>query len=593
MVSRSGGEVGVTRRSALAGLTGGLAATSGCLSRIRALVGRSQPTTVSFSIKTLPVDQDPYAIAIARQLSAWFEAAGIRASIQPITAEELYRQTLINHEFDVFVGQFSGTFDDPDAFYPLLHSTYSVESGMQNPFGYTNLLMDDLLERQRRETGSQRAETVSRIQRRLIQVCPFLVLGFPNVIRAARTDRFSGWNGAFDPSPVNLLGLDRTESSATRLRATTPDDRPMANLNPLMSSHRGPADVTDLLYDALAYRYQGTLYPWAATNWEWTGEDPLELEVTLRDDLSWHDGQQLTASDVAFTYRLLGATSLESLSETVPSFRFRGRSSLVEDATAVDDGTVRIQLTDCSRQTGRRVLTVPVLPEHIWTDRTEKATVSGVDVGVTTTDALVTANIPPVGSGPFEFVSVSQGQTLTLERFDDHFVETSEGTGVPSALADGPAFEEFELQFVGSDSSAVNLVSDGEADVTALGVGPDLTSRIGRADDVSLNINRSGAFYFVGFNTRRSPLTNPRFRNTLARLVDRGTLAESVFDGYVDPALSPLAGTTWLPSDLAWEPSNPVTDFLGTGGSVDSERARDAFRTAGYRYNEQGRLLQS
>lgn len=593
MASRSGGEMGVTRRSALAGLTGGLAATSGCLSRIRALVGRSQPTTVSFSIKTLPVDQDPYAIAIARQLSAWFEAAGIRASIQPITAEELYRQALINHEFDVFVGQFPGAFDDPDAFYSLLHSTYSVESGMQNPFGYTNLLMDDLLERQRRETGSQRAETVSRIQRRLIQVCPFILLGFPNVIRAARTDRFSGWNGAFDPSPVNLLGLDRTGSSATRLRATTPDDRPMANLNPLMSSYRGPTDVTDLLYDALAYRYQGTLYPWAATNWEWTGEDPLELEVTLRDELAWHDGQQLTASDVAFTYRLLGDTSLESLSETVPAFRFRGRSSLVESASAVDDETVRIQFTDCSRQTGRRVLTVPVLPEHVWTDRTDKATVSGVDVGVTTTDALVTANIPPVGSGPLEFVSVSQGQTLVLERFDDHFIEASEGTGVPSELADGLAFEELELQFVGSDSSAVNLVADGEADVTALGVGPDLTSRIGRADDVSLNINRSGAFYFVGFNTRRSPLTNPRFRNTMARLVDRGTLAESVFDGYVDPAVSPLAGTSWLPSDLAWEPSNPATDFLGTGGSVDSERARDAFRAAGYRYNEQGRLLQS
>src|SRR6056297_169188 len=136
MASRSGGDVGVTRRSVVAGLTGGLAASSGCLSRIRALVGRSRPTTVSLSIKTLPVDQDPYAIAIARRLSTWLEAAGIQSSIQPITAEELYRQTFINHEYDVFVGQFPGCFTDPDAFYSLLHSTYSVEPGMQNPFGY-------------------------------------------------------------------------------------------------------------------------------------------------------------------------------------------------------------------------------------------------------------------------------------------------------------------------------------------------------------------------------------------------------------------------------------------------------------------------
>ena len=590
MATRAGG-VGITRRSVLAGLTGGLAASSGCLSRVRSLVGRNQPDSVSLSIKTLPVDQDPYAIAIARQLSAWFEAAGIRASIQPITAEELYRQTLINQEFDVFVGQFPGAFADPDAFYPLLHSTYSVESGLQNPFGYTNLLMDDLLERQRRETGSKRTETVTRIQRRLVQVCPFLVLGFPNAIRAARTDRFTGWNGVFDPSPVNLLTLNTAEASAPRLRATTPDDRPMANLNPLMSSYRGPSDITDLIYDPLAYRYRGTLYPWAATNWEWTG--PLELEVTLREDLTWHDGERLTASDAAFTYHLLRDTSMGSLSESVPTFRYRGRSSLVETAEAVDELTVRLQFDDCSRQTARRVLTVPLLPEHVWTDRTNKATVSGVDIGVTTTDALVTSNVPPVGSGPLRFRSVTQGQTLVLERFDDHFLETTEETGLPSALSDGLAFEEFELRFVGSDSSAVDLIVNDEADVTALGVGPDLTSTIGRATDVSLNVDRSEAFYFAGFNTRRPPLTNPRFRSTLSRLVDRDALAASVFDGYVDPAVSPLAGTRWLPPDLAWEPSDPVTEFLGTEGTVDSKRARAAFRTAGYRYNEQGRLLES
>jgi len=593
MASSSGsGGVGVTRRSVVAGLTGGLAASSGCLSRIRALIGRNRPRTVSLSIKTLPVDQDPYAIAIARQVSQWFDAAGIRANIQPVTAEELYRQTLVNHDFDVFVGQFAGAFDDPDAFYPLLHSTYSVESGMQNPFGYTNLSMDDLLEQQRRETGDSRAETVSRIQRRLVQECPFIVLGFPRVIRAARTDTFTGWPGVFDPSPVNLLTLDRTDGSATRLRATTPDKRPMANLNPLMAAYRGPSDITDLVYDSLAYRYRGTLYPWTATNWEWTGEDPLELTVTLREDLTWHDGEDLTASDAAFTYDLFRDTSLGRTEGTAPTFRFRGRTGVVTDATAVDDRRLRIEFGDCSRQVARRTLTAPLLPRHVWTDRTTEATLSGVDVGVATTEALVTPNIPPVGSGLLEFASVTQGQRLVFDRFDDHFLERDSETGLPNALTDGLPFEEFELQFVGSDASSVDLIANGEADVTALGVGPDLTSTIGRADDVSLNVDHSGSFYFLGFNARRSPLTNPRFRNTLARLVDRATLSESVFDGYVDTAVSPLAGTPWLPRDLAWEASDPITDFLGSDGGVDSEQARKAFRAAGYQYNEQQRLLQ-
>ena len=588
----SRGTPSVSRRSLLTGLTAGLAASSGCLNRIRAIVGRQQPSTVSLSIKTLPVDEDPFAIAIARRLSTWFDAAGIRTSVEPMTAEELYQQTLINHNFDVFVGQFPGHVDDPDALYPLLHSTYSVEPGLQNPFGYTNLLMDDLLERQRRESGAARAEAATAIQRQLVDTAPFTVVGFPDVVRAARTDRFTGWNPAFDPSPVHLLTLNRVEASATTIRATTPDSRPMANLNPLMVAYRGQADVTALLYDPLARRYRGTLYPWVATEWTWTAEDPLTLELTLRDDMSWHDGEALTADDVSFTYDLLADTSLGSMDQAVPTVRFRGRSSLVDSVTALDDLTVQFQFDDCSRAVARRALTVPLLPGHIWADRTSRAELSGVDVGSTTTDALVTDAVPPVGSGPLEYDSVVPRQELVLERYEDHFLHRDEAeTGLPSELARGAPFERFELQFVGSDSSALNLVADGEADVTALGVGPDLTTRIGADDDVSLHVNRSPAFYFVGFNTRRSPMTNPRFRGVLSRLVDRATLEDAVFGGYVNPAVSPLAGTDWLPPELSWSASNPVTEFLGSDGSVDTERAREAFRTAGYRYNEQGRLI--
>jgi peptide/nickel transport system substrate-binding protein len=546
---------------------------------------------VSLSIKTLPVDEDPYAIAIARQLATWFDAAGIRTSVQPMTAGQLYQQVLVNHNFDVFVGQFPGHIDDPDALYALLHSTYAVEPGLQNPFGYTNLLMDDLLEQQRGAAGDTRAEIATDIQRQLVDVAPFSVIGFPDTIRAARTDRFTGWTDAFDPSPVNLLGLNRIDEDAETLRVTTPDGRPMSNLNPLMASYRGPSDITDLLYDPMARRYQGTLYPWAAAEWTWTGTDPLELEATLREEMLWHDGEQVTAEDVAFTYELIRDTSLGTLDQTVPALRFRGRASLVDSAEAVDDRTVRIEFADSSQSVAGRALTVPVLPEHIWSDRTAQAELSGVDVGVRTTEALVTDAMPPVGSGPFEHEASTPRQQLVLDRYGDHFLHREGETGLPSPLAGGAPFDRLELQFVASDSSSVDLIANDEADATALGVGPDLTDTIGTASDVSLQINRSPAFYLAGFNTRRAPLTNPRFRVLLSRLVDRATLATTVFDDYVTPAVSPLDGTTWLPSDMTWSAADRITGFIGDEGVVDVEAAQDAFRAAGYRYNEQGRLI--
>jgi len=585
-------EKGVPRRSVLASVVAGLATTSGCLSRVRAMAGREESSTVSLSIKTLPVDEDPFAIAIARQLLEWFEAAGIRTSIQPMTAEELYRQVLLNHDFDMFVCQYPTATDRPDALYPLLHSTFAVEPGLQNPFGYTNLSMDELLSTQRRTAGSERAEAVATIQRRLVEACPFTVVGFPETIRATGTERFAGWDSVFDPSPLSLLSLTPADASVTTLRATTPDNRPMTNLNPLMATFRGYPDLTELVYDPLARRYRGGITPWAAEDWEWRGSDPLEIQVRLREDLTWHDGERLTAADVAFTYQLLRDTSLGTLDDAAPSLRFRGRSTLVERAVAVDDRTVRLQFTDCTPEVADRALTVPLLPAHVWRERTSRADVSGFEVGAPTTEALVTNAVSPVGSGPLAFESSSQRDRLVLARFADHFLERGEAT-VPDALADGVPFEQFELQFVASDSSAVQLVADGEADVTALGVGPDLVSRMVDDDAVAPSVDRSHACYLAGFNARRSPLSNPRFRSLLSQLMDRAALADSVFGGYFQPAYSLLAGTDWLPSPLAWASSEPVVEFLGSDGRVDPERARGAFRSAGYRYDERGRLLRS
>ncbi|WP_241692904.1 ABC transporter substrate-binding protein [Haloarcula limicola] len=582
---------GVTRRALLAGLTAGATGTSGCVTRLRTLANRQQPDPISLSVKCLPVDEDPYSIAIARQVAEWFGTAGIDTTVQPMTAEELYRQTLVNHEFDVFVGQYPSHTVRPDALYPLLHSRFSVEPGWQNPFGYTNLTVDDLLTEQRRTSGERRAEAVSEIQRHLVRECPFVVVGFPDVIRAASNERFTGWRSMAGLSPLHLLSLDRRDLSATTLRATTPDMRPTTNLNPLVASFRRSGSVTELIYDSLARRYRGDLHPWAAAEFEWTAENPPVVRATLREDQTWHDGEPLTADDVEFTYALLADTSLGSFDEPVPPLRFRGRASLVESATALDDRTVEIEFGECTPEVATRALTVPLLAEHVWEDRAARADVSGLNLGSATTEALVASAVPPVGSGPLEFESAAGRESLTLSRFEDHFLERPDQTQLPGPIAGGVPFEEFELRFVGSDASAVDLVANGEADFTSVGVGPDLVRTIGKQQHLTLAVDQTDSFYFLGFNARRTPLSNPRFRHLLSRLLDRKTVAESVFNDYVTPAVSPLAGTDWLPSDLAWDEDHPVTSFLGSGGSVNKLRAREAFRDAGYRYDERHRLL--
>ena len=78
------------------------------------------------------------------------------------------------------------------------------------------------------------------------------------------------------------------------------------HLNPLLSeSNLVDAELVDLLFDGLTrYDENGFLKPALARSWD-ISDDGLTYSFELRDDVLWHDGEPLTASDVVFTFSLL------------------------------------------------------------------------------------------------------------------------------------------------------------------------------------------------------------------------------------------------------------------------------------------------
>lgn len=595
-----GADGGVRRRAVLAALgTGATALTGGCLSRARNLVGWQPPQQVQLQIKTLPADADPYALRLAREVGAWFRAAGIDASVVPMAEQELLRQTLLRNEFELFVMRLPARFRDPDGLYTLLHSRFADDPGWQNPFGYANLEVDDLLEQQRRTGGERRRKALTRLQSMVARTQPFTLLTVPDSIRAARSDAYANWGAVDLSSPLGSLQLERTADGrgegGVTLDVVSTDGRATTNLNPLSVEFRGNGVLTGLLYDPLGYAVDGEPRPWLAESWGVRDEDPPVARLRLREGLTWHDGEPLTATDVAFTYELLSDTTLgtdmDGESAPVPSPRFRGRSSLVDEIRVVDETTVDIRFVAADPAVAARAFTVLVLPEHVWSDRTDAAAVAGLDLGAVP-EALVTNNIPPVGSGPLRFARNTPRDELVLERFDDHFLHHEDGTPsgeLPSRVGP-PPFDRLKVQVVGSDATGVELVADGAADMTGAAVGAATVPRIGRGTDLDLLVSQSQQPYVLGYNTRQPHLNNPRIRHTLARLVDGGHLTAAVLDGYGQPAVGPLFGTRWYPETLGWSDGNPVTPFLGSDGAVDPQRARATFREAGYRYDD-GQLV--
>lgn len=584
-----------TRRSALAAL-GAAAASAGCVDRVRNIAGRDGPSQLTLTISTTPADDDPHAIRIARHLAENLTAVGVDARVNTMSEADLHRRALLNHDFEIYVGQFPRPDPfDPDVLHSLTHSSFAAETGWQNPFGLTELGLDDLLAEQRSADGDDRAGLVAEIQRTICAQQPFTVVAFPDELTAVRETRFGGWGSDRPISPSGLLSLDgvgETDDGEPRtLRLTTTDARITENWNPIAAEYRRHGTFTSLLYDPLVRVDGGDPVPWLGRDWERI--DATTFRVTIRD-AAWHDGEPLTADDVAFTYAFLTDTSMDEMESAVPAPRFRGESSLVESTDVVDERTVDVSIGDVNPEVGLRAFEVPILPEHVWSDRTDPATVAGIEVDEETTAALVGNNADPVGSGPIRFVEATAEESVVFERASDHFLATADPEALPEAYRGKPAFDRLVIEAVGSDIAAVQLVGDGYADATAANLGPNAVPRIGREADARLVSSRSAAFFHVGYNARRAPLSNPRFRAILASLVDKAMLVEEAFQGYARPAASPLAASPeWVPEDLRWpdDDEDPVHPFQGEDGEVDVPAVREAFRDAGYRFSETGELL--
>ena len=592
-----------TRRTLLAAGAGALSGTAGCLRDFRTVAGRDRTDPLELEIRTLPADSDPNAIRIARALEERLDAVGVEIRINTLTEEELYRQVLLNRNFDVYVGQLPETTAvDPDALYPLLHSKYSAEPGWQNPFGYADPDVDELLSRQRTTEDTDRLDAVAELQRRLAESQPFVSIAFPDEISAIRETRFYQWHERRPIEPINLLSLSRRDDTDPSLRLVTTDPRLTENRNPIAAEFRRHGSLLALVYAPLVRRIDDEIRPWLLQRWtrrprgersagDESGKERggLVFRGELREGLSWHDGEPLDSEDVAFTYEFLSDTSLGRADSAIPTSRFRGRSSLVESVDPVDDRTFDVRFDTESLEVAIRAFTVPVLPEHVWSDYTGGATIAGIEVNDETTEALVRSNDEPVGSGQLRFLEATAGEEIVFERVDDHPLGVADD--LPDRFQGGPAFDRLHVTVVPSDVVAVESVAEDEADATLSNLGTDAVPRAARSSETSLVSDRSRALYHVGFNTRRAPLSNFRFRVAVARLFDKRQIVEEVFDGYASPATGPLE-ERWVPPDLAWDGEEPVVPFFsGPDGEFDEDAARTAFDEAGYRYNDDGELL--
>ncbi|NGM70827.1 ABC transporter substrate-binding protein [Natronolimnobius sp. AArcel1] len=583
----------VSRRTLLAGVVGGTASSlAGCSEQFWSRAENTAPEQVELTIKTLPADDDAFAARILSQFRENLEAAGIAVSHEPIGELELYRDILLEGDYDIFVARHPGI-EDYDDLYELLHSRFVGERGWQNPFHYSDVTADDALDEQREATDtSTRQETIGDLLSYLDEVVPYTTVAFPN--------RLGGAHESIDVSSPPHRAVDYLELLSSE-REDGPREGPLivgvygeeigTRLNPLVIDRNQVDGLLELVYDPLVRRtdYGSSLNgetiddytPWLVNDLEWHDSGPLEATVTLREDLRWHDETPLDASDVEFTYQFFQDTSNGEIDGGLPAPRYRGRTTLVERTEVIDTETIRIRFTAGTQSVAVRALTVPLLPAHIWDPRSEV-------VADYQTEALVTDNDEPVGSGLFQVGDVATDE-IELEMFDDHPFH-SDSDDRPNVLEGFSQFEGLQFQVDPNPGAMIEALLEGEIDLTGQPLPSSELEAVQEATEATSVSAETSAFYMVGYNLHHPELGNPHFRRIVSQLIDRDYVADEFFEGEAMPATGYSSMLGIRNDGWGFEHQSTISTFPGADGEIDTTRVQSLFEGAGYRY-EDGELL--
>ncbi|MXV64403.1 ABC transporter substrate-binding protein [Natronorubrum sp. JWXQ-INN-674] len=572
-----------TRRGLLAGIgVGATSALAGCSERLWSQAETPGSEQVSLTIKTVPADDNRLAASIASHLRENYRAAGIDATHEPVTKAELYRDILLEGDYDVFVARHPGL-DEYDALRGLLHSRFRSEHGWQNPFQFSDVTADDYLDQQRVATESDRRDLLTDLIDHLAETAPYTVVAYPHPLSGASAE-------ITVPSPprqpqeyIEILSQSDNGPRDGPLEVGVFGEELTERLNPLTVDRNRIDGLLDLLYDPLARRIDGEYVPWLAEEVEWTEEDGIQARVTLREGLEWHDGESLDAEDVAFTLRFIGDTSMGDVDGGVPAPRYRSQQTLVSTTNVVDSQTVVLSMSDTTPAAARRVLTIPVLPEHIWDDRSEL-------LADRQTRALADDNDDPIGSGLFSFADATTDLEIELEPFEEHVLRGA--TTGPDILDGFSQFEGITFRVSPNPGAMVEALIDGEIDVTASELPPQHTEPIRDAENVSTITGTTDAFYMIGYNNAHDELSNPYFRRVCSRLIDREHVVSEFFETFAQPAASSeeLVGVnseTWGHDNLETDDEPEILRFPGTDGEVNTSRVRSLFQDIGYRYENE------
>ena len=286
----------------------------------------------------------------------------------------------------------------------------------------------------------------------------------------------------------------------------------VVSIDPAGSYDNGSLNVQTQVYQYLLNFPEGSteLTPDAAESCDFT--KPKEYTCTMKDGLTFANGHELTASDVAFSFN-----RIVKINDPVGVASLLGGMEKVE---ATDDKSVVFSLKAENDQTFPQILATSAGP--IVDEETYPADKKIDD------DAAVKAN---GFSGPYTIGKYDKNQLAEFKANPDY--DGTYGTATEKAVT---------MKYYAKAENLKLDIENGDIDVAFRSLTPTDIEDLGKADGVTVSTGAGGELRYIAFNLKTMPGDNEEqklaIRQAMAASVDREALSTDVYKETFTPAYS-------------------------------------------------------
>lgn len=201
---------------------------------------------------------------------------------------------------------------------------------------------------------------------------------------------------------------------------------------------------------------------------------------------------------------------------------------------------------------------LPIIPKHVYDFDLEAEDCTAIRENP--------ASNAPVGSGPFKFVEFVPGESITLERFDNFFLE-------------GPYLDRIILRIFRDSNAMILSMQRGEIDMIPFLISSRDIDRLSK--EASIEVTDQGyagigPINWLAFNTTHEILQDKRVRQAIAYTIDRDFIVNALHAGFSKPALTPIT------------PTSPLAYADMPSYALDLEKANALLDEAGYPRGDDG-----